>query len=185
MLRLLLKEESKKIKKEYIYRFFMLLLSGLSGILVLFLISLLPAYVLLKTDKEVLTEEVKISQNSELNADRKRLKERLNNLRDTLNTLDTKQYEISSFIQQITERQPRTVNISTIAFDSKSSGAIEKSNIIIQGTANSRESLASFSKSLEEVEGFESVALPFSSFAKDTEIPFSITILLKSLDEEK
>lgn len=185
MLRLLLKEESKKIKREYVYRFLILLFAGLSSILILFLISLLPAYFLLKIDKKVLSEEVKISQNSELNSDRKQLKEKLNALRETLNTLDTNQYQISYFIQKITEKQPRTVNISTISFDSKGSGSINRSNINIQGNANSRESLADFAKSLEDVDGFESVVLPFSSFAKDTEIPFSITIILKSLEDEK
>lgn len=185
MLKLLLKEEYKKIKRDYIFRFIIISLIGLSSVMFLFMVSLLPAYVLLRTDQKVLAEEVKIAQDEELNADRKRLKEKLNELRDTLNILDTNQYEISYFIQKITERQPRSVNISNISFDSKLVEEEDRASIIIQGTANSRESLSSFATSLEQVSEFESVTLPFSSFAKDSEIPFSITVSLAPLEPEK
>lgn len=181
MLKLLLQEEIKKIKKDYLIRFIILILAGVSVSLVVFLISLLPVYVLLKADQKVLNEELRSAQNEELNADRIRLKEKLNSLRNTLQVLDTKQYEISYLIQKVTERQPRTISISSFAFDSDNSGS--GNNIfIIQGNANSRESLADFIESLKQVPEFSSAALPFSSYAKESEIPFSITISLPELN---
>lgn len=179
MLKLLLKEESKKIKREYISRFFILILLGFSVSLILFLISLLPAFVLIKADQKVLNEELKVAQNEELNSDRVKLKEKLNDLKSLLNILDVKQYEISYLIQKVTERQTRSISISSFSFDANYLS--ENSTFTIQGNANNRESLADFVSELQKVDEFKTASLPFSSFAKDSEIPFSITIKLPSL----
>jgi multidrug efflux pump subunit AcrB len=172
MPKLLLKEENKDIKKEYTQRLVTLLFFGLSGVLFLFLISLIPAYFLLKVDQKVLNQELSVAQNTELNADRKKLKEKLSNLQQTLNIIDTPNSEISYYIQKVTERQPRDINILSLNFE-KEAG---KNLIIVQGTANSRSGLSDFVKTLETVSEFESVTLPFSSFAREVDIPFSITI---------
>ncbi|MBP9763339.1 MAG: hypothetical protein KBD10_01165 [Candidatus Pacebacteria bacterium] len=176
MLKLLLNKENKEIKREYAIRFAILFLFGLSGVLFLFLISLIPAYFLLKVDQKVLTQELSVAQDSGLNADRKRLKEKLSSLQQTLNIVDTPNNDISYYIQKITERQPRDINILSINIENKS----EKRFIVMQGVANSRSGLSSFVKTLEDVTEFESVVLPFSSFTKETEIPFSVTINLVS-----
>lgn len=176
MLKLLLKEENKEIKKDYLRRVITIVLFGLSGVLVLFLISLIPAYFLLKVDQKVLNQELSVAQNTELNADRNRLKEKLANLQQTLNVIDTPDSDNSYFIQKITERQPRDINILSLNFEEQQ----DKSVIIVQGTANSRNSLSTFVKSLELVTEFESINLPFSSFAREVDIPFALTIILTS-----
>lgn len=176
MLKLLLKEENKEIKKDYLRRVITIVLFGLSGVLVLFLISLIPAYFLLKVDQKVLNQELSVAQNTELNADRNRLKEKLANLQQTLNVIDTPDSDNSYFIQKITERQPRDINILSLNFEEQQ----DKSVIIVQGTANSRNSLSTFVKSLELVAEFESINLPFSSFAREVDIPFALTIILTS-----
>lgn len=181
MLKLLLKEESQKIKKEYIRRFIIVLFFGLSAIMFLFIVSLIPSYFILKLDQKVLNAELSSAQNEELNNDRLKLKEKLNSLRSTLNILDTKQYEVSYLIQNVTERQTRDVNITGFAFDGNYKNKELSPVFIIQGNANSREALANFIEVLNQVPEFSSASLPFSSFAKDSEIPFSITINLPPL----
>lgn len=180
MLKLLLKEESKRIKKNYISRFITLILYGFSAILFLFLISIIPAFVLLKIDQKILNEELKIAQNEELNKDRIQLKEKLNNLKHLLNILDTKQYETSYLIQKVTERQNRSISISSFSFDLNQE--TENPSFTIQGNANNRESLADFVSELQKVEEFKTASLPFSSFAKEAEIPFSITIKIPKIE---
>ncbi len=180
MLKLLLKEEKREIKIEYGIRFLTILFFGISFVLILFLISLIPSFFVLKIDKDVLVQELSVAQNSELNEDKKRLREKLQSLQSTLNIVDEPTTEISYYIQQITDRQPRNVSISSIGFSKENS----KKVILLQGNANSRESLASFTDSLEMVSEFESVNLPFSSFARGADIPFSITINLVDKNEK-
>jgi multidrug efflux pump subunit AcrB len=174
MLKLLLNEKKKELKKEYLFRYLTILLFGLSGILILFLISLVPIYFILKIDQKVLKEELSVAQDAELNADRSRLKEKLTSLQQTLNIVDTPSVEVSGYIQKITERQPRDISILNISFDKNT----DSQTIILQGNANSRGSLATFIDSLETIEEFSTVNLPFSSFTRDSDIPFSITISL-------
>ncbi|MFA7193608.1 MAG: hypothetical protein WC087_01695 [Candidatus Paceibacterota bacterium] len=181
MLRLLLKEEKKEIKKEYIRRVLTIIFLGLSGVLFLFLVSLLPAFFLLSVDQKVLNQELSVAQDVELNADRQRLKEKLKNLQQTLNLIDTPNSDISYYIQKITERQPRDINILSLDFTKNA----DKNSIVVQGVANSRTSLSSFVKVLETVDEFEAVNLPFSSFTREVDIPFSITIYLKDTQPKK
>lgn len=176
MLNLLLKEEKQEIKKEYLFRYLTIALFCLSGIFILCIGSLIPSYFLLKVDQEVLNQELSVAQDAELNSDRQRLKEKLADLQKTLNIVDTPSSQISIFIQKITEIQPRDINLLNIDFSNDDLGP----KILLQGNANTRGSLASFIDSLETVPEFENVNLPFSSFARDSDIPFSITINLKS-----
>lgn len=181
MLKLLLTEEKKEIKKEYIRRILSIVFLGLSIILFLFLVSLLPAFFLLNVDQKVLNQELSVAQDVELNADRQRLKEKLQNLQQTLNLIDTPNSDFSYYIQKITERQPRDINILSLDFTKNAN----KNSIIVQGVANSRTSLSSFVKVLETVDEFEAVNLPFSSFTREVDIPFSITIYLKDTQPKK
>lgn len=48
--------------------------------------------------------------------------------------------------------------------------------ILISGIATTRKSLSEFAKSLEKEISFKKVDLPISNLAKDSDIPFSITI---------
>lgn len=181
MLKLLLKKEKDEIKKEYVFRFLIILFLGLSSIMFLFLISLTPSYVVLKIEEKNLNNELNLAQDSELNSDRKRLKDKLVSLQKTLNIVDTPKSKISYYIQKITEKQLRDISISGISFLKQT----DVDSIVLDGNANSRASLASFITALESVPEFESVNLPFSSFARDAEIPFTITINLPAKIENK
>jgi multidrug efflux pump subunit AcrB len=181
MLNLLLKKEKEDIKKEYVFRFLIILFFGLSIVIILFLISLIPSYVVLKIEQKSLNSELNLAQDTELNADRKRLKDKLSSLQKILKIVDTPKSEISYYIQKITEKQMRDINILGISFLKQA----EADSIVLDGNANSRSSLASFIESLETVPEFESVNLPFSSFTRDSEIPFSITINLPAKIETK
>lgn len=181
MIKLLLKEEKKEIKKEYAFRFLIILFLGLSFVSIFLLISLIPSYFLLKVNQKVLIQELSVAQNVELNTDRQKLKDKLNELQKILDIVDTKNYNISYNIKNITDRQSRDINIQNLEFSNENSQEI----FLIQGVANTRGSLASFIDTLETIPEFEYVNLPFSSFARDTDIPFSIKINLLSQTNEK
>lgn len=180
MLNLLLTEEKKEIKKDYLFRYVSILLFCLSGVSLLIILTMIPSYVLLKIDQKVLRQELSVAQDDQLNEDRKRLKEKLADLQKTLNIVDTTQINSSLYLQKITEIQPRDINILNIDFI-KESGA---NKIVLKGNANSRASLAAFIDLLEGVPEFSAVNLPFSSFARDSDIPFSININLINNDND-
>lgn len=180
MLNLLLTEEKKEIKKEYVFRYVTIFFFGLSAIFTLIFISLIPTYVLLKLDQKVLNQELSVAQDAQLNSDRQRLKEKLADLQKTLNIVDTENSNIAYYIQSITDKQPRDINILKIDFKKTETSK----SIVIQGTSNSRGGLASFIDVLETVPEFTSVNLPFSSFARDADVPFSITINITNPDEK-
>jgi hypothetical protein len=175
MLKLLLKEEKEKIKKEYVLRFFSIFFTGVSLILFLLTISLLPSYYLLLIDKKVLSQELDIAQDSELNADKRLLREKLVSLQQTLNIVDEPTTEISVYIQKITSNQPRDINILGLNFSKENN----QERIVLDGVANNRNSLANFVNILDEVPEFKTVNLPFSSFVRDADIPFSIAITIE------
>ena len=58
--------------------------------------------------------------------------------------------------------------------------SIVSANIILEGIANTRESLVSFVKTLEETEAFKEVNLPVGNLAQDKNINFSIELSVAS-----
>ena len=55
-----------------------------------------------------------------------------------------------------------------------------KENLSITGIAESRETLLDFRRELEQKAYTETVDLPISNFAKDTNIPFSMNVAFKT-----
>lgn len=185
MLKLLLPEQREKIRQEYFKRYSTLVLFVLSVVLLLFGFSLTPTLLLTKSEESLLKEQVRIAKDPEINKDRIFLKKTLKELNQTVDILDVERYEISSIIDQITRNQVRGLGLSSISFTiSKDSKLGEVGSVSLQGVASSREVLASFVSVLESVDGFESVKLPFSSFAKNEDVPFSLKIELRSLDKQ-
>lgn len=178
MLKLLLPEQRKKIKLEYLKRYLSLIFIMLSAILILFAFSLTPTLLTAKSEESLLKEQVRIAKDPELNKDKIQLKETLTELNKTIEVLDVERHEISSIIDQITRNQIRGISISAISFEASNN------KVSIQGTAGGREVLANFVSVLEEVEKFEKVELPFSSFTRNEDVPFSLNITLVSISPD-
>lgn len=53
--------------------------------------------------------------------------------------------------------------------------------ILIQGTASTREALATFKNTLERSALFETATVPISDLAREADLPFSITITLSAI----
>ena len=185
MLKLLLPEQRKKIKQEYFRRYASLVLIMLSVLLILFGFSLAPTFLVTKSEASLLKEQVRIAKDPEINKEKISLKNTLTELGNTVNVLDIERYEISSLIDQVTKNQLRGISLSSISFSIKKDPKVgDVGTVSLQGIATGREVLAKFVTSLEAVEKFDSVELPFSIFKKNEDVPFSIEITLHSLDEK-
>lgn len=189
MLKFLLPEQRNKIKAEYIRRYSILAIFLFSIVLIIFAFSLTPTLLLTRSENKLLKEQIRVAKSPELNEDKENLKKTLNEISGLIEILDKNKgnYEISSIIDQITKSQIRGITISSISIkeelmDEKKD--INYTMVEIQGRASGREVLANFVSALENIEDFEKVELPFSSFAINEDVPFNLKITLASLDEE-
>lgn len=181
MLRLLLEKERKLIKSEYAFRFSSILLLSLSAVVIFWIISMTPTFVTVFFEQKLLKEQVQDVESVELLNEKNSLTEGFSDFRDKLNILDVSEYNPTDLIREVTKYQIRSISLSNITFDTKNG----KKVIGLQGVANNRESLSEFASELEKSDLFVKVDLPFSNFTKDIDIPFVLTIDLKSLENNE
>ncbi len=85
-------------------------------------------------------------------------------------------------IIKIFEIKPATIKLTSVSYSLPADVpdfAPAQPKIILKGIAPSRDSLTSFGKLIENREEFASVEIPVSSFVKETNIDFSMTVTLK------
>ena len=85
---------------------------------------------------------------------------------------------VISRIKEITSLASTDKNISISDIEYSQVTEEDKSKIVISGVSRNRQSLINLEKSLKEVSFIENVSLPVTSFVKDTDLPFSINILI-------
>lgn len=183
MLRLLLESDKEAIKKEYLFRFLNMLLIYITLGVFIWSFALVPSFLFVKTESDILSQQVEKQNNSKLAKDREELKKTVFDLNTKIKVLGTDEYVVSNLIRKITEKQSGEISIENISFANISSLNPVRT-LELKGRADNRESLLDFSNELEGIEEFESVVLPFSNFASNENIPFLITIELKEKSHE-
>jgi len=179
MLRLLLEEDRKIIKKEYLIRFLTIFSVLLSIVFVFWILFLLPTFINVFSEERIIEKKIGDPLSRGSSEDVEILKDKFSLLRNKVKVLDKEQYIVTDIIRQVTENQVRSISLNSIAFAVREEGQF----VSLQGLANNRESLVEFSNQLESVDIFENVDVPFSNFTKDIDIPFSMTISLKELNK--
>lgn len=180
MLRLLLENDRKNIRREYHLRFLNVALLLFSVVLFVWIVSMVPAFINIFSEEKVLSSQRGSTETTELLRDREVLENKFSEVRQRLNILDTEQYVVTDLIREVVSKQVRSVKLNNITFGGKE----EKPFMELQGISNNRESLVEFSRELESSEYFVSVDVPFSNFTRDVDIPFTIMISLKSLNDK-
>lgn len=172
MLYLLLDEQKKKVKREYVLRAVFIFLVLFSITLILWIISLLPAFARVQIERGVIrSQEDNIAQVALLQ-DGTSLEEYVRDINQKISLLSEEEIIVSELINEIVSRQIRSIRLNAIEFISNT----EENRIMLSGVANTRDSLVEFGNLLEEHEKFVSVDVPFSSFAESSDIPFTLTI---------
>jgi hypothetical protein len=140
-----------------------------------FFVLLIPSYIYL-----VFTEKDLQVQSSDIDA-----RSGVTNIDDVTKTFLSVNSELSAlsvnsgsnkldfFISHISSIIPSGVRIQEINYALNTAST---STIILRGTADTRDTLLSFSKKIQADQLFSNVDLPVSNFAKDTNIDFSMTI---------
>lgn len=181
MLELILENKKKDLQKEYKLRFLNVSLIMISLVLVMWIILMVPLLINVKVEKEPLEEKMRLLENSALAKDRASLETLSKELSNTINVFNSDKVSFSEVINNLTEKQAQDISVKLLAIEKSEAGEL---TLNIQGVANSRNGLRSFSDAISADPLFSKIDIPFSSFTKDTDIPFSFSIpISKSKDE--
>lgn len=143
-------------------------------------IMLVPGYLASRIEFEELISETKFAKN-EISAETQEILNLPKEINSKIKTIKTNSSNKSAFfiISEALMNRPSGITVSSISSNSiKGGGRIVLSGITVSGIAKDRKSLIEFSKILEENTNFSKVDVPVNSFAKDTNLPFSINISL-------
>jgi hypothetical protein len=180
MLKLLLREDRHWYKTEYLFRFLVSLAVLGSILLVILAITLGAPYALVYVEKGIIEKELEEIKNSQLTKERVAFTEVAVRLNQKVNYLSRENHRPSFFVTEVITNQPDGIGINFIGYRKESlkdgEKDIELVNLELKGVAINRTTLVNFQKSLESNELFETARVPFSSFTKERDIPFTINI---------
>ena len=174
MINLIPPEGHIAMKREYVLRVGATFCLLLSGVLVLLTAALVPTYVLISAQLKAhevgpITDE-KRDEVAQANGEVARM-------RDVLAQLSTSTQDIaaSEIIQEVSRYAPQTITFKTFRIDAPK-GTVQ--SIQVQGVATTREVLAKFKNDLEGSPMFDKAQIPLSDLAKESDLPFVVTITL-------
>ncbi len=181
MLNLLVREDRYVLRKEYMIRVFNIFLVASVFLLVSFMTVLFSKYLYVDSENKISFDEKLKIESALLTVDQKTYNEKVAHLEKEFLLFKDYKNIPSVYYSMISGMKTSGVKLNSIQVEYV--GADKK--IKISGIAENRNSLIAFSDSLKTSEVFETVDLPFSSFVKDSNIPFAIDIKVKNQDNAK
>ena len=179
MLQLILPETKKAIKREYTLRFFAILCFLLSGVILLWIIASIPSYLSSESTEAVLAKQAEQIENSKQARARNDYETRVKALQAKTVLLKPTQTAYIEILRQISGLQAGGVQISQIVVGSGD----QKSVVNLQGIAATRDSLRFLTDAINSSSFFEAVEIPYSSFTKETNLPFALALVIKTKEE--
>lgn len=164
------------LKHEYFLRVGATYCFLLSGVFIALSILLTPTYVLVSSQLKLLTTEV--DEDSDTKAqfmEAERAVEEANQMIVQLRTPAPKE-TISDLIREVNRVAGPDITFRTFQVE-RTEGVVK--SLVVQGVAPSRSSLATLESSLESSPLFESAEVPISDLARDSNLPFVITITVR------
>ncbi|MDQ5969323.1 MAG: hypothetical protein QG579_480 [Patescibacteria group bacterium] len=175
MFNLLPNNLKEKVRSEYYLRLFVVIFVSVFLIQIFFLIFLSPTwFVSLNKEQEIVLQSEKANTSS--------LDQKVETTNKQIKSINKKLEIINSrleypraipVIDDILSRKTESITIKELMYETsdKKSG-----KVTLKGTSDTRDSLVSFVKNLEESDILEQVDLPISNLTKDKNIEFSLVI---------
>lgn len=183
MLNLLLREDRHWLRKEYFLRLSIILILNAIILAVIWGIVLIPPYAQIFVEKQIIESQVEDIKNSDVTKERNELNNLSSDIESKMKYLSQTSIEPTFIIAAALESQPVGVGLSEILIQISDIEGKVVAHVEMRGVADSRNNLVSFQKSLLAKELFNKVDVPFSNFAKDIEVPFTISISTVELKE--
>lgn len=144
---------------------------------------LVPTYVLLKTQLEVLNTEFDKTRDDA--ASFAQIEKDIKDANYIIDQLQKEQQALvsSRIIEGVTAATNEGITLSRFMMSAETApkkGSTQ--SIQVQGEAQTREALAAFKTELERSPLFETASVPISDLARDVKLPFVVTITVTDLD---
>jgi hypothetical protein len=178
MLNLLRPEQKKKIIHEYHVRFFVLVFSLLFCIQIVAIILLIPSYAISKARSDALNSQTSTLQKQDESQEVARLNGLVNQTNGYINILSLTSTTTDAYliIDNIVNVRGPNIKINGVVYGAQNG----QNQVIIQGTAVSRQNLLDFVNQLKKQKKVLSATLPISDFSQPQNINFSLTVIMAS-----
>ena len=187
MMNLLPLIEKKKVRMEYRLRFAVVFFSALALLVFANAILLVPSYIRAFSKHSLVEQQFAAAAGSPEIQKARDLAEKdtttkIREINKKLNLFVSEKKEESlplipsEVFRKIIGLRPSAIKIFGITYDV----TLERERFVVVGRSVDRESLAAFMEALKKDKVFTSVELPISSYAKSTNIDFSITLERKN-----
>lgn len=176
MINLLPDLEKQKLKKDYKLRVVFVCILSAVILLSLNIILLIPSYFISVYKAGFIPEGAKISDEEKAKFDElSKESQEANRLIKTLRPVEGVLYP-SVATQLILGEKTAGVKVTGINYEMKEEGLL----LSVSGVANARKDLLDFANNLRKKQEVASVTVPVSNFAKESQIPFSFEVAIKS-----
>ncbi|MBP6866035.1 MAG: hypothetical protein KBC12_00630 [Candidatus Pacebacteria bacterium] len=178
MINLIPNEEKKKMAKDFYFRIVVMFFTVLSLSLIIGSFALLPSYMLSSEKQKFVKQRLDLQSYMPLPASSQDVLDVARSLNTKFKIIDDaneNKFDVSErVIKKIVAKKTPGIKITQISYKTDNFG--EKS-ISIRGSATSRDTLLSFSQSLDKDSEFKKVDLPISNFIKGSDIQFFINLI--------
>lgn len=170
--------EQKSVLHMYRKRFLALVFFSVAFLLLSGAVLLLPSYIVLRNNAEVLIIKRDQLQKEETSSIQGTLATTIADINKRLAVFPDVVMPspvVGTFVAPVLKRKTGAVHITNLSYNTADGGGI---SLQISGTAASRSDLLAFADALKTEKGFKNVTVPISSFIKDSNVTFSITAML-------
>lgn len=177
MYKLLPEVAREKVRREYLLRRAVVMVTAFIVVLIVTIVGLFPSYMLSKARQDEARERARLIGLAKPSGETEELDKWLSQINLKLKTLNPKldQDRPSLLLTQVIEKKGSGIRITRFNWV-KIEG---KNELSVSGVARDRQSLLSFESRLNNSQLFSTVALPVSNLAKDRDISFEIKLTSK------
>lgn len=173
MLSVLPENVKRSIRREYLTRLFALALLGAAAGMGSVAVFLIPAYVVVRSDWQQLSERAKVM---EVTAESQAaMQETVMEVKDVIAVFGTegKFASVLPLVEAVAQARPEGVRLSGFSFDRG------EKVVHVEGVADTRGALVAYKEALEDLPMFAAIDLPISELARGENIDFTLEAALE------
>ncbi len=169
-------QSKKSLHEAYTLRRTIVWLWAITIVGIVFFLSLVPTAYSIYIQKQTQTEELLSLRASLVSKNVQFTESIISSTNRILELFDehTKSVVVTPVLFTVLEKKTNDITFKSIQYQYRTEGAV----LIIEGVSRNREALQLFAKSFEASPVFARVQLPISNFAKNKDIPFTLTLTL-------
>lgn len=167
------------LKHEYLLRVASVYGFMLAGVLIASTALMVPTYVLTSSQRETVKADTGELEETMAAFDLASSEISLANAVMAQLRMSEPEIIYSKIIEEIVKSAPSGITFATFQGEQKEGSPVQ---VIVQGSAKNRNTLASFKTALEESDMFETAEVPIADLVRDADLPFVVTITLSPPD---